>query len=228
MRLKQKGKNVIRGPPHESENQVNAHGRRVLSRATIDFRGRGNSYRPIIRIFGMKKLIRIPIEDSVSEAPGIVNFLLGLSSRHRAAMLTVLGLDVDSTTQCGIHNDLEVRVPWIGSQRIAVFTVAGGWSWKPLGRDETPAEGEMVGVAPHDFCIYLRVDRRVSWESDQIPLDDAAEGRFVGSSLRSLFLFMGLNGSVDSSWLHYLSRHPERLDEDLEALREELSEGDLS
>ena len=219
---------MIRGPPHESENQVNAHGRKVLSRATIDFRVGGNSYRPIVRLFKMKKLFRIPIEDSVSEAPAIVNFLLGLSTRRRTAMLTVFGLDVDSTTQWGIHNDLEVHVPWISGQRIAVFAEADGWSWKPLGVDETPAEGEKAGVAADYFCIYLRIDRQVSWVSDQIPLDDMAEARFVGSSLRSLFLFMGLKSSVDSSWIRYLSRVPERLDEDPDALREELSEADLS
>ena len=176
----------------------------------------------------MREIKAIRIEQSESEMPTIVNFLLGLSIRRRAAMLTVLGLDVDSTTQWGIHNDLEVPVPWIRGQRIAVFADAGGWSWKPLGIDEAPVEGEMVGVVPHDFCIYLRIDRRVSWESDQIPLDDSGDARFVGNSLRSLFLFLGLKSSVDSSWIRYLSRVPERLDEDPDALREELSEADLS
>lgn len=175
----------------------------------------------------MRKIKTIRIEESESEIPRVVNFLLGLSSRRRVAMLTVLGLDVDSTTQWGIHNDLEVHVPWISGQRIAVFADADEWSWKPLGLNETPAECEIDGVAPHDFCIYLRIDRQVSWESDSIPLNDSAEAQFVGGSLRSLLLFMGLQDSVDSLWIRYLLRHPERLDEDPDALREELSEADL-
>ena len=81
---------------------------------------------------------------------------------------------------------------------------------------------------PDDFCIYLSVTRRVSWESDDIPLDDATDCQFVGDSIRSLLAFMGLKGSVDSSWLQYLSRHPERLDEDLSALREELSSDEFN
>ncbi len=175
----------------------------------------------------MLDIKRIQISESEEEIPRLVNLLLGLSISRRCAMLTLLGLDVDSTIQWGIHNELQVRVPWISGQRIAVFSEAGHWSWEPLGVNETLTEGTMAGVAPQDFCIYLRIGRRVSWESDQIPLGESADAMFVGNSLRSLLVFMGLRGSVDSSWIQYLSRFPERLDEDPDALRVELSEADL-
>ena len=173
--------------------------------------------------------ISIELKQSASEAPRIVNVLLGLSTRRQVALLQLLGLRVHPSFEVGLHGNVVLSVAWLKDERIAVHqTSAGSWNWEPLSANESSKEGRLVGVIPDDFCIYLSVTRRVSWESDDIPLDDATDCQFVGDSIRSLLAFMGLKGSVDSSWLQYLSRHPERLDEDLSALREELSSDEFN
>lgn len=177
----------------------------------------------------MREVTSIELEQSAVEASGIVNVLLGLSTRRRVALLQLIGLQVHPSRRIGLHSDLMITVPWLEEGRIAVFPESSNkFTWEPLSRNESPKEGRMVGIVPDDFCIYLRINRQVSWESDEIPLGDETDCKFVGDSLRSLLLFMGLKGSVDSSWLRYLSHYPERLDEDPDALRQELSMADLS
>ena len=163
-----------------------------------------------------------------NEFPVIVNALVRLSRSRRISLLTFLGFPANEIPEKLSGEFVRIEADgWYG-QEIEIFQSDNEkWDWKPKSRDKTADSSRRTGIVPTDFCIDVCADRDFSWVSAAIPLNDGTSARFFGDTIGGLMKFTIGEQRRHTAKVEYLNKHPERLDEDLIALQEELDSEDF-
>lgn len=171
----------------------------------------------------------VQIEVTGKEFPEIVNALVRLSRSRRVSLLTMLGFPAIEIPEELSGEFVRIEADGWCRQEIEVFQSDNEkWDWKPTSRDKTADSSRRTGIVPTDFCIDVCADRDFSWVSGAIPLNDGTTAKFFGNTVGSLMKFTLGKQVQHSAKVEYLTKHPERLDEDLIALAEELDSEDFN
>lgn len=171
------------------------------------------------------KVFRTTIQLSETEVPRLANLLTSLSRSQSRGLLELIGLEEHPDSCSGSAYDFIFSASNLHGLNVELQEMSDGdFEWCFAGSQLGSTDRVKRGPIPEEFRIFVKISRKISWWSEDVPLGDGGVCKFEGNSIRSLLLFMELKGSVDSSWLTYLARHPERLDEDIDALREEFCE----
>lgn len=168
----------------------------------------------------MKQLSQIrEINIAGKEFTDVVVALTGLSFCRKLALLLFMRFEAVSGT-----TGFQVEVPKYSGMRIRVFEeLPKKWSWEPLEPEEEVDRSSLIGTLSADFCIFLSIGRQIDWKSEEVTLSDGSVARFTGHGFGSLLKFMGRSLGVESEKIRYLANHPERLDEDIDVLRDDLN-----
>ena len=174
------------------------------------------------------KISILEVEVVGNEFPEIVNALVRLSRPRQIALLNILGFTANEIPEKLSGEFVRIEADGWSEQEIEIFqSDDGNWDWRPKSRNQTQNPSRRTGIVPADFCIVVRADRNFSWASNAIPLNDGTSARFVGSTIGSLMKFTIGEQRRHTAKVEYLNKHPERLDEDLIALQEELDSEDF-
>jgi hypothetical protein len=163
------------------------------------------------------------LEVEGKEFPEMMNAMVRLTKSRRIAWLTILGFSADEISPKVFGEFVRIEPNGWSELQIEIFESDNEkWDWRPTSLDETANSSLRIGTVPTDFCAYVRADRDFYWESDLIPLNDGTFARFTGATIGSLMEFALGEQRRQSAKVDYLNKHPNRLDEDLIALQEEL------